>query len=697
MEHFDELDRMRNRKKSRGRKGFGNREKNAAFEYDDGGYDDSYDDDGYDDGYDDDVYDDGYDDGYDDDYDDDGYDDGYDDYDYNGANYPKDELKLEMINLRCKADTVHGDSRNTPRGQAGMRSPKAHSNDYIGNDFYEDEDPYYRNSRANQRFRSSGKDSSGKAVSEKIASRSGSASGSRYRDDYKTKNGSRNGQEENNRMGTKKNYRNAGQASNPEGRTGSAKSAKRKKKKKFLVVELVVLIALLSSLFFFMKKGSSGYWTIAVFGVDSRNGNLEKGALSDVEMLCVVDRKTGEMKLVSVYRDTYLQIDDKGTFYKINEAYFKGGHKQAVSALERNLDLKIDDYATFNWKAVADAINILGGIDLEITDSEFKYINSFITETVNSTGIGSHQLKRAGMNHLDGVQAVAYARLRLMDTDFNRTARQRKVLSLAMEKAKQANFSTLNNILVTVLPQISTSIGIDDLIPMAKNISKYHIGTTDGFPFSRGVTKIDKHSSVIPLTLESNVIQLHQLLYGVEDYQPSSTVKKISEKIAKDSGMGEVAENAPKVTAGGSSGGSGNSSAASASPSTQAQPTAPPETSKEVVTEPETTEAETTQETEVPTLESSSQEIGPGGGGPGMGEGAKPSKGPTKEETTNVPESTLSSEGPGGSGGPGESGGPGGNGNPGGNSGKNPNAVFPVPHSPGDNGGDSSLQQGPGM
>lgn len=386
----------------------------------------------------------------------------------------------------------------------------------------------------------------------------------------------------------------------------SKKAAKRKKK--VLMVEFAILFVLLAGVFFFMKKGSTGYWTIAVFGVDSRDGSTEKGALSDVAMLCVIDRKTGEMKLVSIYRDTYLQIDDKGTFHKINEAYFKGGYKQAVSALERNLDLKIDDYATFNWKAVADAINILGGIDLELTDSEFKYINSFITETVNSTGIGSVQLKNAGMNHLDGVQAVAYARLRLMDTDYKRTARQRKVISLAMEKTKQADFGVLNNILITVLPQISTSIGIDDLIPIAKNVGKYHLGASDGFPFSRGEAKISKRACVVPLTLESNVTQLHQFLYGVEGYEPSGTVKKISAQIAKDSGMGEVAENAPKVHAGSS----GRSSNTTGPVQTQAPvtETTPVETSTEPVTEPETFEIETTERS---TGESSTlQEIGPG-------------------------------------------------------------------------------------
>lgn len=646
MKHFDELDRMRNRQKRRGHKGSGNHRRNTDFDYDDNGYDDDgYGDDSYDDdGYDDDINSYGCDDGYDDNYEDENSYDGYDD-DYEDENSYDDD----------------------------------YDNDY-------DDERYSRNPRAHQKRRTSRKTASGRTSSRRTDFRNGGTAGTGYGNERKTKNSSPDERKGRNRMGTKLNSQNNGQSDNAKGRSGSAKPAKRRKKGKFLLVELAVLAALIFGLFSFMKKGASGYWTIAIFGVDSRNGNLEKGTLSDVEMLCVVDRKTGEMKLISVYRDTYLQIDDKGTFYKINEAYLKGGHKQAVSALERNLDLKIDDYATFNWKAVADAINILGGIDLEITDSEFKYINSFITETVNSTGIGSHQLKKAGMNHLDGVQSVAYARLRLMDTDFNRTARQRKVLSLAMEKAKQANFSALNNILVTVLPQISTSIGIDDLIPMAKNINKYHLSTTDGFPFSRDVTKIDKHSSVIPLTLESNVIQLHQILYGTENYQPSGTVKKISERIAKDSGMGEVAVNAPKVTADRSGKRSGNTVAAP--PSTQALPPAPPETGKAAETERETTVKETYQETEVSIPESSSQEIGPGVD-TGIEEESGPSKVPAKDETkvpptehttTDMQEGTLF---------------PGGNDGPGGSYERDP--VAPVPQAPGKGSGDDIVQQGPGM
>lgn len=281
-----------------------------------------------------------------------------------------------------------------------------------------------------------------------------------------------------------------------------------------------------------------GYWTIAVFGVDSRDKALTKSTNADVNLIVNINQDTGEIRLVSVFRDSYLSISENGSYNKINMAYFQGGPEQAVSALNRNLDLDITDYVTFNWKAVADAINILGGVDIELSKAEFYYINSFITETVQVTGIGSHQLEHAGMNHLDGVQAVAYGRLRLMDTDYARTERQRKVIAKAFEKAKKADLETLRLIIGTVFPQIATSIGVDDMMMNVKNITKYHIGETSGFPQARGDANMGKKGAcVIPQTLESNVIQLHNFLFGDEDYTPSALVKKYSARISADSGM----------------------------------------------------------------------------------------------------------------------------------------------------------------
>ena len=286
-----------------------------------------------------------------------------------------------------------------------------------------------------------------------------------------------------------------------------------------------------------------GYWTVAVFGVDSRGSNTGKGANADVNMVFNINRETGEIRIVSVFRDSYLNIDDKGSYNKLNQAYFVGGASQAVKALNKNLDLDIQDYVTFNWKAVADAINILGGIDMEISKAELSYINSFITETQKATGIPTTQLKSAGMNHLDGVQAVAYGRLRLMDTDFARTERQRKVIQAAFEKAKKADFSVLNNIIVTVAPQVSTNIDTMDLVRMAQDISKYHIGETGGFPFARGDANMGKKGAcVIPTTLESNVVELHKFLFDDEDYTTTDQVKQISAKIISDTGLSKEGE-----------------------------------------------------------------------------------------------------------------------------------------------------------
>ena len=334
--------------------------------------------------------------------------------------------------------------------------------------------------------------------------------------------------------------------------------ARRKKKRKiwFILLEIAVLIGILcfagysyiSSRLDLMQRlpwnpdeiknveiseekqeQMSGYWTIAVFGVDSRNSSVGKGNNSDVNILCNIDQ---------VYRDSYLNISDKNTYNKINAAYMQGGPEQVVKALNRNLDIDIDDYATFNWKAVADAINILGGIDVEITKSEFYYINAFISETVKATGVASTQLKSAGMNHLDGVQAVAYGRLRLMDTDYARTERQRKVISLAFEKMKKADWATINNIVQTVFPQVATSIEINDLLKIGRNITRYHLTETTGFPSELREKKMGrKGACVIPQTLESNVIELHHFLFGDEEYTPTETVRTISQKIVSDTGV----------------------------------------------------------------------------------------------------------------------------------------------------------------
>ena len=295
-------------------------------------------------------------------------------------------------------------------------------------------------------------------------------------------------------------------------------------------------------------KKMEGYRTIAVFGVDSRDSGVGKGYNSDVIIIANIDLATSEVRLASIFRDSYLNTGyDK--FNKINQAYAIGGPEQALKAINKNLDLNITEYVTFSWKAVATGINILGGVDVEITKPEFRYINSYITETVKSTKIGSVQLKEPGMHHLDGIQAVAYARLRYMDSDYERTARQLRVIQLALDKAKKSDLKTLNDLVGNMMSMVATNLTWQDGLDVISDIGSYKIVDTMGFPEHRKEMNLgSKGAIVVPNTLEQNVMELHTFLFGDEAYTVSKTVKELSNEIAyqtsnysggKSSGKGE--------------------------------------------------------------------------------------------------------------------------------------------------------------
>ena len=290
------------------------------------------------------------------------------------------------------------------------------------------------------------------------------------------------------------------------------------------------------------KQKMSGYWTVAVFGVDSRNGDVGKGANADVQIIANVNMGTGDITLTSVYRDTYLNIGKGDRYSKSNAAYAEGGPEQAVAMLNKNLDLDIENYVTFNWKAVADVIDLLGGVDIDVSKAAFYYMNAYIHETCLKSGISAQNpaamyIKKAGPQHLNGVQAVAYARLRYMDSDFERTKRQREVISQCLDLAKKTDLATLTKIIDTVLPQVAFNIDTADIIELAKGISRYNIRESVGFPKDLKDQMMGKKGAcVIPATLESNVVWLHSILFADENYTVSDAVKRYSQKISDDSG-----------------------------------------------------------------------------------------------------------------------------------------------------------------
>lgn len=276
-----------------------------------------------------------------------------------------------------------------------------------------------------------------------------------------------------------------------------------------------------------------GYTNVALFGVDSRDGSLGEGNRTDCIIVASLNNETKEIKMISVYRDTLLDLSE-GTYQKCNAAYSYGGPVMAINMLNMNLDLDIEDYVTVDFGAIADAIDLLGGVEIDLSDEEVQYLNEFLQETADSAGKKANFLTVGGTQLLDGTQATTYARIRsTAGGDITRTERQRLVISKMFEKAKQADLATINSIIDKVFPQVSTSFTLQEILMYATAYSDYVLGENKGFPFDYSMDMLSEIGSVIvPQDLVSNVAQLHEFLYGTSGYTPSSTVQTLSANIA---------------------------------------------------------------------------------------------------------------------------------------------------------------------
>lgn len=287
-----------------------------------------------------------------------------------------------------------------------------------------------------------------------------------------------------------------------------------------------------------------GYRNIALFGVDARNNNLGKGVRSDTIIIASINENTKEVRLVSIYRDTYLNLGND-SYSKCNEAYAAGGAKQAINMINMNTDLNITDYVTVGWAAMADTVDALGGIEIDVDSEEQFHLNNYQVETSQSLGRSYNRLNQTGLVTLDGIQAVSYCRIRYTaGDDFKRTERQREVIQAIADKAKKASPDKLDQIANKVFPQTATSLKLTEILDLLKDITSYNIVETSGFPSAEyRTTAIIKAGGrnhgdcVVPVDLETNVMILHQFLFGdVGDYTPSQAVQGYSERIRSDSG-----------------------------------------------------------------------------------------------------------------------------------------------------------------
>lgn len=295
-----------------------------------------------------------------------------------------------------------------------------------------------------------------------------------------------------------------------------------------------------------------GYRNIALFGVDSRDKQLDKATRTDVIKIVSINEDTGEVKLASVYRDSFLNLSTD-TYNKANLAYAKGGPKQALAMLNMNLDMNITDFVTIGFDGLIDVIDAVGGVEIDVTEAEIVHLNSYQISMVGKqdgvnakgepnyvadAGVDYIPVTKSGLQTLNGLQATAYCRIRYVGNDFARTERQNAVLRQVAKKAMTLNPSTLNKIAEAVFPKVATSLELSEILELLGGITKYSIGESAGFPFdghfATGMIG-KKGSCVVPTTLEENVVLLHQFFFGSEEgYEPSETVKTCSQKIQSE-------------------------------------------------------------------------------------------------------------------------------------------------------------------
>ena len=268
-----------------------------------------------------------------------------------------------------------------------------------------------------------------------------------------------------------------------------------------------------------VEENLKEYRNIAIFGIDTRE-NTYSGSRTDCIIIASIKESTKEVKLVSVYRDTYLEIPEYG-LDKVNHAYAYGGAALSMSTLNTNLDLDITEFVTVNFESTKDIIDQMGGVEITVTSAEATQIPG---------------ITAAGTYNLTGEQALAYGRIRKIDSDYVRTERMRNVVTATFNKAKTMNVAELNSILDKVLPEVYTNITKSEILALVPKIASYSVVDSKGWPYeTKGIT-LNGVWYGPPINLENNVKELHKELFGEEDYVPTDKVKEISEKIINKTG-----------------------------------------------------------------------------------------------------------------------------------------------------------------
>ncbi len=292
------------------------------------------------------------------------------------------------------------------------------------------------------------------------------------------------------------------------------------------------------------KDNLSDYTNIAVLGVDARDVDDDSDSRSDAIVVVSINKETNEVKMFSVFRDTLLDLGGDAGLDKVTHAYFYGGAQNTLYALNKNMDLNIRKTVVINWKTVAEIIDALGGIKIDVQESEIEEMNKYIPGTAKTTGSKAILIDHAGEQKLNGAQAVTYARIRkdAASGDYRRNERMKIVMAQTFKKAKKADLMTLKKICDNAFPQAKTNISTREMLSMGLKFRKYKMtSSTTGWPYDvagwMGYAGAGYAWYGPPVTLESNVIKLYDKFFGISDYEPTETVRTISQDIVNLTGL----------------------------------------------------------------------------------------------------------------------------------------------------------------
>ena len=332
----------------------------------------------------------------------------------------------------------------------------------------------------------------------------------------------------------------------------------------FLLILLVFLLAMLALAFLAWRidqiprvqvdtnaleqvRVDGSFTNIAIFGLDTRPGDA-LGSRTDTIMIASINNWTGAMRLVSVYRDTVMLQQD-GTYDKAAHAYAFGelygsgvGGQEAVAMLNRNLDLDIKYFVAVDFDSVAAIIDVIGGVQVELTDEEIHWTNIIAHDTADNIGrvITPAIEGGAGIHTLDGIYAVSFTRIRHTEgDDFRRAERQRDVFNQIIGGVTSATPMQLWRIQEEVLPNTLTNMSTEQILWRGVNLIRMNLEEMTGYPFevTGGSLPGSSAAYVIPVNTTENVRRLHQVLFGNDNFIPSSRVQGISEDISNITGV----------------------------------------------------------------------------------------------------------------------------------------------------------------